>query len=83
MSLCKYKDIFGKPREDVHATRIPGIDIAAADFFIVLIVGYLISLHTGYLAWKVIGGLFIAGIVAHRVFCVRTKVDEFLFEESM
>jgi hypothetical protein len=81
MSFCKYKDIAGKPREGIHAARIPGIDVAAYDTFGTLIIAYLISIYMGYNPWKFIGGVLIAGIVAHRVFCVRTKVDEFLFRD--
>jgi hypothetical protein len=76
---CDYKDVFGKPRESLHSTRIKGIDIAAVDTITVLIIGYLISWYSGYSYWKTIGGLFISGIIAHRLFCVRTKIDSLIF----
>jgi hypothetical protein len=79
MNLCKHKDIFGKPGEDFHSTRIPGIDVAASDTISVLIVGLLISWFSGYSYWKTIGVIFISGIIAHRAFCVRTTVDRVLF----
>jgi hypothetical protein len=79
MQFCKHKDIFGKPREGPHSARIPGIDVATTDTMAVLIIGYLISWYSGYSYWKITGGLFVAGIVVHRLFCVRTKLDSLLF----
>ena len=79
MQFCKHKDFFGKPREDSHTTRIPGIDVSASDTLIVLIIGYLISWYSGYSYWNTIGFLFVSGVVAHRLFCVRSKIDMVLF----
>jgi hypothetical protein len=79
MNLCKHKDIFGKPNEGSHSTRIPGIDVSASDTIAVLIIGLFISWVSGYSYWKTIGVIFITGIIAHRTFCVRTTVDRVLF----
>jgi protein-S-isoprenylcysteine O-methyltransferase Ste14 len=79
MDLCKHKDIFGKPNEGSHSTRIPGINVSASDTFAVLIIGLLISWFSGYSYLGVIGVIFISGIIAHRSFCVRTTVDRVLF----
>lgn len=76
--FCQFKDIFGKPNEGAHSYRIA--DIAVVDFVLTLIVAIILM----YLM-KSVWPLFIifgAGIVAHRLFCVRTTVDKLLFENS-
>lgn len=75
--LCKYKDIFGKPNEGIHKYRMAGI--AIFDTIFVIIVGVIISYFTKYSIWIVLLVLFISGIVLHRAFCVRTRIDRFLF----
>ena len=48
------------------------------DTAVVVGIGYLIS---KYLQWNfsyTLGGLFILGIIAHRIFCVRTGLDKIL-----
>ena len=76
MSLCKYKNMLGKPGEGVHSFRIFGI--AVVDVVLTIILAYLISrvfkLHFGY----TLLGCFILGIILHRIFCVRTTVDKLL-----
>ena len=76
--LCQYSEIFGKVGEGVHATRV--FDIAVIDVFFTFLLAYIITLagrQKKY--WRVLGTLFLAGILAHRIFCVRTTVDKFLF----
>ena len=41
MSLCKYKDIFGKPNEGPHSYRF--LNIAIVDTVLTIILGYFIS----------------------------------------
>ena len=77
MDLCKYKDIFGKPGEGAHSYRI--LNIAIVDVISLLIVAYIISYFTKYNLLNVIFVLFIIGIIAHRLFCVRTTIDKLLF----
>ncbi len=80
MNLCKYKDIFGKPKEGVHSYRI--FDIAIVDLLLTLIGGYLIH---KYYAYKYISLsltifiFFILGIVMHKLFCVNTTINSLLF----
>jgi hypothetical protein len=78
MDLCAWKDALGKPREGVHSYRL--FDIAIVDLILTMIGAYAISVsfNIGY-GWSLFG-LLLAGIVAHRLFCVRTKVDTLLFE---
>jgi hypothetical protein len=75
--LCKYKNLFGKPGEGLRKYRI--LDIAIFDTAVVIIIGLLISYFTGYNIWLTLAVLFISGIIAHRIFCVRTGVDKLLF----
>lgn len=73
--LCKYKDIFGKPKEGVHSYRF--INIALFDFFGTIIVAFIISLFFKYkYAFPIITGiLFSLGIILHYLFCVNTTIN--------
>lgn len=77
MSLCKYKDIFGKPNEGVHSTRLFGL--AFWDVFMTVVGGVVIAKQFRLKTTRTILTLFIIGILSHRVFCVRTTVDKLLF----
>ena len=79
MNLCKYKDIAGKPREGSHKLRDPIFDTAVIDVVFTLFAGCLISKYFNYSLIIILFILFIISIIAHRAFCVRTKVDKFLF----
>ena len=77
--FCKYKDILGKPGEGVHSYRL--FDIAIID--VVLTIGLALFIKKyileDYDFCGILIGCFILGIVTHRVFCVRTKIDKILF----
>ena len=77
IDLCRYKDIFGRPREGAHAYRI--FDIAVADVAATVVVAFLIARVFGFSLWKSLVVLFIVGIISHRAFCVRTTVDKWIF----
>ena len=77
MSLCKYKDIFGKPGEGPHQYRI--FNIAIIDTLLTVLLAYVIAYFSGISLMYVIPGTFLLGIVLHRLFCVRTTVDKLLF----
>ena len=77
MSLCKYKDLIGAPNTGIHSYRI--FNIAYIDVLVTLLGAYVISLYVSYTFTTVAIIVFIAGIIAHRLFCVRTTVDKFLF----
>jgi fatty acid desaturase len=76
-NLCKYKNLFGKPGEGLRKYRI--FDIAIYDTAVVIIIGISISYFSGYNIWLTLAVLFISGIIAHRIFCVRSGVDKLLF----
>jgi len=85
MSLCKYKNIFGKSNEGIHSVRI--FNIAIFDVLGTIIVGILLqflllrafSLYVDLCIILLI--LFSLGIVLHRLFCVRTTIDKLLFKD--
>ena len=81
MNLCKYKDVFGRPKEGVHSWRI--FDIAVVDVTLTLVVAALITWYSQIPLWQTSLALFTAGIVSHRAFCVRTTVDKWLFKKSV
>lgn len=78
-SFCKYKNLFGKPNEGLRKYRI--FNIAIMDTVVVIIIGLIISYFSGYNIWLTLAVLFISGIIAHRVFCVRTGVDKLIFSK--
>lgn len=79
-SLCKYKNMFGEPNTGIHSHRLFGV--AIADVIMTIIGAALFSYFTGYNLLYTLVILFILGIIAHRVFCVRTAVDKFLFPDK-
>ena len=78
MSLCKYKNIFGKVNEGIHSYKI--FNIAIVDVLATIILAYVIYLLIPkYNFFFILICLFLLGIIFHRLFCVRTTVDKLLF----
>ena len=77
LNLCRYKEIFGRPREGAHAYRI--FDIAVVDVAATVFVAFIIARLFGLSFWKSLVVLFVIGIISHRAFCVRTTVDKWVF----
>jgi hypothetical protein len=79
MDLCKYSNIFGAPNTGAHKYRF--FDIAIVDVIATIILGVFIKSY--FLKktniFKIMLFLFILGIISHRVFCVKTKIDSLLF----
>ncbi len=76
--FCKYKNILGKVGEGVHSYRL--FNIAVVDVVATIILAYIIkNLLPQYKFKIVLLLLFLLGIVAHRLFCVRTTIDKLLF----
>jgi len=75
--LCKYRNALGVPGKGVHSLRLGGI--AIMDVVMTLIGAYIIAYYARVsFAWTA-AGLFLLGIVLHRLFCVRTTIDRLLF----
>ena len=80
---CVYSEemqkIFGPIGEGIHSYRI--YDIAILDVLFTIIGAYFIHhfLLPNIPFCQVLLGLFLLGIVLHRIFCVRTTVDKWIF----
>lgn len=75
-SLCRFKNIFGEPGKGVHSYRI--FNIAIVDVLLTVLAAYIISKFTHYSFIITLIVLFLLGIISHRLFCVRTTVDNLL-----
>jgi len=77
--FCKYKDIFGKPKEGVHKYRI--MNIAIVDTLVTILLAKAIQYYIvpDKNIWLILILCFISGIIAHRIFCVKTTMDRLLF----
>jgi len=80
MSLCKYKNLFGKVGTGVHSYRI--FNIAIVDVLLTILAAFAIHFFLPkYNFFVILLLLFISGIILHRMFCVRTTIDKLLFPE--
>ncbi len=77
MSLCQYKDMFGKPGEGVHSYRIA--NIAVVDVLFTVIGAFLIAKLFKWKFLKTLLVIFIIGIISHKLFCVKTTVNNAIF----
>jgi hypothetical protein len=76
--LCQYKDALGKPGQGIHSYRI--FNIAYVDVIFTIIGAYIIYLFFPKINYFVILiSFFILGIILHKMFCVRTTIDKYLF----
>ena len=76
--FCEYSNIFGKPNEGLHSIRL--FDIAIFDVILTIMIAYLLNIILGgnnFILILIV--LFISGIFLHRLFCVKTTVDKYLF----
>jgi len=69
--------IFGKPNEGIHALRV--FDIAIIDFMGTIFGAWLISYIFKLKFLYLLVVFFLLGILAHRIFGVRTTLDKLLF----
>ena len=75
--LCKDRNALGVPGKGVHSLRLGGV--AIMDVVMTLVGAYIIAYYArASFAWTA-AGLFLLGIVLHRLFCVRTTIDRLLF----
>jgi uncharacterized membrane protein YcaP (DUF421 family) len=72
--------MFGEPRKGVHSIRV--FDIAIVDVILTIVIGLIISKFTHMNIWLVILALFLLSIVAHKIFCVDTKVTQMIFGKN-
>ncbi len=68
--------MFGEPNTGLHSIRI--FNIAIIDVLLTIIGGLYISKKYNYKLINVLIVLFILGIIVHKLFCVKTKLNEIL-----
>jgi hypothetical protein len=77
IDLCKYKNALGVPGKGIHSYRLGGI--AIADVIMTIIGAFFISWIMRWNFIYTLIGLFILGIILHRLFCVKTTIDKLIF----
>lgn len=77
--LCQYRDIFGKPGEGFHKTRLFGV--AAYDLIGTIILIIVISFMSGYSLLLVGISVSLLTIFLHKIFCVETTLTKKIFSE--
>lgn len=85
--LSRFSDIFGKPNEGAHSYRF--LDIAIVDVTATIIGAGMLSgiskylFETNFIKYFIIFLiiLFILAIGLHRLFCVNTTINKFIFGE--
>ena len=78
--MCKYKNLFGEPRAGLRKYRI--MDIAVMDTVVTVAFVAVLSWAFSWPFWWTLLAVFVLGIVVHRMFCVRTGIDKWLFPGS-
>lgn len=79
--LCKYSNMFGAPQTGLHSIRLFGV--AIVDVIFVFVAAYVLAIAHPAISYNVyLISLFVMGIIAHRLFCVRTTIDQVLFGSS-
>lgn len=76
--LCAYKNILGEPNQGWRA-KYRFLDVSYIDVLLVLAFCVILAWVTNYPLIFIIVVTFFVGIIAHRLFCVRTRVDRWLF----
>lgn len=76
--LCQYQNMLGKPGVGFHNHL--GMGFAVLDLVGTVGITYLINQRTQYKSFpKVFGGLMITAITLHKVFCVDTVLNRYIF----
>lgn len=75
---CEYADVFGKPREGIHAIRV--FDVAIVDLLLTILTAYLLTFVIKCSFWIMLGFLILLGILLHYIFCVDTKFNSIIFD---
>jgi hypothetical protein len=73
MSLFKYADVFGKPKEGAHATRALGLAVVDVGLTAVLALFFRHKVN----AFCV---LMVLSVLVHRAFCVHTTITDLVFK---
>ena len=74
---CPFRDILGRPNEGIHSYRL--FNLAIVDIILTIIGSIIISKVFNYNFLMVLLILFVLGIILHRIFCVNTTINKFIF----
>jgi len=77
MSLCKYRDIFGKVGEGAHSVRF--FNFAVVDTFLTFVLAYIINYYLKSNVYLIFFILMLLSIAIHRAFCVETTLTKMFF----
>ena len=77
--LCKYKDALGVPGSKTGLRKYRIFGIALFDTAVVLVFAVLLAWMFRLSYAYTIVAIFILGVFVHRLFCVRTAVDNIIF----
>jgi len=77
--LCRYKNIFGRPGKGIHRFRIA--NIAVVDVIFTFILAYILQVvfFEKYHYLSILLVCLLSAVIIHRMFCVKTPIDKFLF----
>jgi hypothetical protein len=75
--LCKYKDSLGVPGKGIHKYRV--FNIAIVDVLLTIILAGIIAYIFKSNFWLTLIIVFLLGIIAHHIFCVKTTIDKAIF----
>ena len=77
MSLCKYRDSFGKVGEGVHSFRL--FNIAIVDTLLTFVLAYIINSYLKSNLLILFFLLLFLSILIHKAFCVETTLTKMFF----
>ena len=75
--FCQYKNIFGQPGQGFHNHF--GTPVAIGDLVATMGIAYFISRRYKYPYLKTFAGTMLVAITVHKMFCVDTALNNFLF----
>ena len=79
--FCYFKNILGSPNSILHSVRI--FNISVVDVILTLVIARVLQKkvlkNCDYPYFVYVYGTFALGIFFHRLFCVRTTIDKWLF----
>ena len=80
IDLCPYKHLIGKENTGLRK-KFRLFDIGLIDTLSVIAGAYAIHYYSKQNFYQILAILFILGIISHRLFCVRSTIDKFLFPD--
>lgn len=77
--FCRYKNIFGKPYEGFHESRLFGF--ATNDIIGTIIIALVIAYYNKLNYVNTLFVTFLFVVLIHRLFCVNTALNVMIFGE--